>query len=107
MSLNDLARDADRQRLLPFVTRLACADSEDIERQRQAYISFNETRHMSISRGIEILEGALAIGRKADPLALSTAKGRMSAVKETASSIADSSTFEKVHKWLEGFAPAL
>jgi hypothetical protein len=34
MSLNDEAKDTDRQRLLPFVTRLACADSNEIEQQR-------------------------------------------------------------------------
>src|SRR4051795_7085016 len=39
MALNDEARGRDRQRLLPFVTRLACADSDDIEQQRQTYIS--------------------------------------------------------------------
>jgi hypothetical protein len=27
MQLNDHASEAERQRLLPFVTRLACADS--------------------------------------------------------------------------------
>ena len=67
MSLNDEARGRDRQRLLPFVTRLACADSEDIEQQRQTYISSRMTRFMSLERGIEILEGALAIGRSLCP----------------------------------------
>ena len=39
MALNDEAKDAGRQRLLCFVTRLACADTDEIEQQRQTYIS--------------------------------------------------------------------
>ena len=38
MQLNDTATDAQRQRLLPFVTRLACADTTEIERKRASYI---------------------------------------------------------------------
>src|SRR5215210_4146099 len=38
MLLNDEATDAERQRLLPFVTRLACADTKEIETAREAYI---------------------------------------------------------------------
>src|SRR5215204_4379629 len=34
MRLNDEATDKERQRLLPFVTRLACADTEQVERKR-------------------------------------------------------------------------
>ncbi len=104
MSLNDLARESDRQRLLPFVTRLACADSEHVERQRQAYISSNETRRMSITRGIEILEGALAIGRQADPVASPILEERMSAAKEkgrAATSEADKPLLATVKKLLD------
>ena len=39
MQLNDYASEAERQRLLPFVTRLACADTPAVEAQRAAYIS--------------------------------------------------------------------
>src|SRR3712207_8904661 len=39
MRLNDDADDEQRQRLLPFVTRLACADTPEIEQERAAYIS--------------------------------------------------------------------
>ena len=38
MQLNDYASDAERQRILPFVTRLACADTRTVEAQRAAYI---------------------------------------------------------------------
>jgi len=82
MLLNDEARERDRQRLLPFVTRLACADSDEIEQQRQTYISSRMTWLMSLERGIEILEGALAIGRQADPIALPEVDERMSVAKE-------------------------
>ena len=82
MFLNDQATNRERQRLLPFVMRLACADTERVERQRQTYISSNMVRSMSISKGIEVLEGALAIGRQADPIALLVANERMSAARE-------------------------
>src|ERR671933_2160602 len=72
--LNDMADDEDRQLLLPFVTRLACADTPEIERQREAYIEAHlPRRRLSIEKGIEILEGVLAIGRQAEPLAPETA----------------------------------
>src|ERR671917_160415 len=38
MRLNDEAGDEERQRLLPLVTRLACADTEEVERGRADYI---------------------------------------------------------------------
>jgi hypothetical protein len=84
MFLNDQVSNEERQRLLPFVTRLACADTEEVEQQRQRYISSNTFRYMSISRGIEVLEGALAIGRQADPIALPMADERMSVAREKA-----------------------
>jgi hypothetical protein len=43
MFLNDQAGDGVRQRLLPFIIRLACADSEEVELQRQRYISAKMT----------------------------------------------------------------
>jgi hypothetical protein len=84
MALNDEAKEADRQRLLPFVTRLACADTDEVEQQRQTYISSRMTPFMSLTRGIEILEDALAIGRQTEAVELSVIKGRMWAVKEKA-----------------------
>jgi hypothetical protein len=84
MFLNDQASNKERQRLLPFVMRLTCADSEQIEKKRQTYISSNMIRSMSLERGIEVLEGALAIGRQADPVAVPVAEGRMSAAREKA-----------------------
>ena len=87
MWLNDHATEAERQRLLPFVTRLACADTPEIERQREAYIrarlpaAYVMMRFMSIEKGIEILEGALAIGRQAEPLAPEVARSRLDAVR--------------------------
>jgi hypothetical protein len=88
MALNDEAKDAGRQRLLCFVTRLACADTDEIEQQRQTYISSRVTPFMSLDRGIEILEGALAIGRQADPVASPTLEERMSAAKAEGSAAA-------------------
>ena len=74
MHLNDQANDAERQRLLPFVTRLACADTRAVERKRAAYIR-SRIRHQGLlsgvigfDEGLGVLEAALAIGRQANPL---------------------------------------
>ena len=85
--LNDEATDAQRQRLLPFVTRLACADTPEVEAQRASYIRsrFNLDGllpvHSSFNEGIRTLEGALAIGRKADDLEFDDVHDRMIAVR--------------------------
>ncbi len=85
MWLNDVATDEDRQRLLPFVTRLACADTPEIERERRAYILAKMPRtNFSIEKGIEILEGALAIGRQADDLDAADVSTRMSTARSRA-----------------------
>src|ERR687886_2803651 len=85
MWLNDHATEAERQRLLPFVARLACADTWWVERKRQAYIQSQlPWWTLSMERGIEILEGALAIGRQAEPLTPDVARIRMEAVKDEA-----------------------
>src|SRR4051794_338346 len=68
MRLNDEATDEQRQRLLPFVTRLACADTEQIERKRAAYIHTRMRGRISFEEGLAVLEGALAIGRQASDL---------------------------------------
>jgi hypothetical protein len=86
MFLNDQASNKERQRLLPFVMRLACADSKKIEQKRQTYISSKMLRYMSLDRGIEVLEGALAIGRQADPIAVPMLEERMSSAREKVSS---------------------
>src|ERR671933_1174642 len=39
LCLNDSASDEERQLLLPYVTRLACADTPEVERKREAYIA--------------------------------------------------------------------
>ena len=83
MALNDQASDAERQRLLPFVTRLACADSAKIERERGTYIAARATTRVDFDRGLEILEGALAIGRKADPLGIEEVHGRMVSAQQS------------------------
>ena len=85
LQLNDMASDEERQRLLPYVTRLACADTWEVERMRQDYIRSRMPKGMlsllSFEKGIEILEGALAIGRQAEPLTLETARTRLEAVR--------------------------
>src|SRR5918998_4334673 len=46
MLLNDEADDEQRQQLLPFVSRLACADTARIEREREAYITLGMWPHV-------------------------------------------------------------
>lgn len=82
MFLNDHASNDERQLLLPFVARLACADSEEVEQQRQTYISKRNSRFMSLQRGIDVLEGALSIGRQADPISLPALDARLSTARE-------------------------
>jgi hypothetical protein len=90
MQLNDAASDVDRQRLIPFVTRLACADSPKIERQRAAYIrahiNLNDLHSVGgqFEQGLEILEGALAIGRQAEPLGVDDVARRMATAQKQA-----------------------
>ncbi|AWN43650.1 hypothetical protein [Methylobacterium durans] len=87
LHLNDEAGDTERQRLIPFVTRLACADTPEIEGRRAAYIRARidldgrYMPHVPLDEGIRILEGALAIGRQADPLGLDDVADRMKAAR--------------------------
>ena len=108
MQLNDAASDEERQRLLPFVTRLACADIPEVEDERAAYIDsyltlsfpFNDRRNFE--EGFRILEGALAIGRKADPLGVDTVNPRLDAVRgqaTTPTSVSDVSLLSKIKGW--------
>jgi hypothetical protein len=99
--LNDMANDQERQRLLPYVTRLACADTRKVEQAREAYIrrhaGYDYDHHagydyltgmplsraavLSFDRGLEALEGALSIGRQADPLGPAEVQDRMDAAR--------------------------
>ncbi len=103
LQLNDMASDDERQRLLPYVTRLACADTPEVERKRSAYIRSQMPKGaLSIEKGIEILEGALAIGRQAEPLAPETARTRLEAVRgkpPTASPKPNRSLSAKLKAW--------
>ena len=84
MRLNDEATDEQRQRLLPFVTRLACADTAQIERKRGAYIHSRTSGRISFEEGLAVLESALAIGRQADDLDDADVGSRMSTARSRA-----------------------
>src|SRR3954463_1299021 len=99
MQLNDYATDAERQRLLPFVTRLACADTPAVEAKRAAFIGARRVTACSFADGGRVLEEPLAIGRQADAVLPFEAKSRMDDVRARASrptSLADSSVFSKL-----------
>ncbi len=103
MQLNDYATDAERQRLLPFVTRLACADTPAIELERAAYIRSKGGTAYSFEYGLKVLEGALAIGWQADTRGFDEARTRLEKVQSgacSAASVADSPIFAKVKSWL-------
>jgi len=84
MRLNDEATDEQRQRLLPFVMRLACADTEQVERKRAAYIYERMKGRVSFEDGLSVLAGALAIGRQADPPDATDASTRLSTAQSRA-----------------------
>jgi hypothetical protein len=107
MLLNDEASDAQRQLLLPFVTRLACADTAKVEWEREVYIAQHLRYRMSFQDRLEVLEGALAIGRRADVLATEEVRSRLDVVQQSANartSVADHLNFSKIKAWL---APTL
>jgi hypothetical protein len=85
MSLNDLATDEQRQRLLPFVTRLACADSPAVECARAEYIKRSGLPGETFERGLEILERALAIGRQADAIETNVVRLNLEAARSVPS----------------------
>jgi hypothetical protein len=112
MHLNDCATDEQRQELLPFVARLACADTAEVERQREIYIAYGLRYSVSCPLGVsyplafqellDILEGALAIGRQADLLAPEKVTTRLEAVQQSAPpsmTAASSSKLAKIKAW--------
>jgi hypothetical protein len=101
MNLNDTADDVERQHLIRFVTRLACADTPEIERQRAAYIQARTARHYTFFEGLQILEDTLAIGRQAEAFGPDEMRTRMETVqRSTAARIfAHSSNLAKA-SWL-------
>ena len=106
MLLNDWSSDEERQQLLPFVTRLACADTTEIEREREAYIARRIRYRLNLQEGLQILEGALAIGHQADGLAPEEATTRLEFVRQSATPptpAAYSSKLATIKAW---FAPA-
>jgi hypothetical protein len=111
LELNDnAATSLQRQRLMPFVTRLACADTPEIERERARSIDAHIGPRLfpdffSFERGLEALEGALAIGRQADPLGLEEAASRLDAARASAKAVTKRSLPAKVKGWL-GLSPA-
>jgi hypothetical protein len=101
MQLNDMANDVERQQLIRFVTRLACADTPQIERERTAYIQSRMPYPCTFLEGVRLLEGALAIGRQAEGFTPDAVKTRMETVQRsaTAGSVSDSPNFGKLKSW--------
>jgi hypothetical protein len=105
MQLNDEASDEERQQLLPLVTRLACADTLEVEREREAYIAARMRWRLPFRQGLEILTGALAIGRQADDLAPEEVRMRMAGVQHCAvapTSVDEHALISKFQGWFVG-----
>jgi hypothetical protein len=105
MQLNDAAGDVERQLLLPFVTRLACADTLEVEMVREVYIASRLRWRQSFQERLAILEGALAIGRQADTLALEEVRTRLNGERHRAvspTSVDEHPLLATVHAWLPG-----
>jgi hypothetical protein len=103
MQLNDEADDAERQLLLPFVDRLACADTPTVEREREAYIAARMGWRLPLREGIRVLECALAIGRQADVVPPKEVRTRLDGVQQRAASptsVDEHPLFAKIKTWL-------
>jgi hypothetical protein len=99
MQLNDEASDEERQQLLPFVGRLACADTAEVEREREVFIATRLRYCRSFRERLEVLNSALAIGRQADGLAPDKVRTRFDAPQQsakTSTSVPDSLVFSKI-----------
>src|SRR3954468_11094213 len=103
MQLNDCATDAERQRLLPFVTKLACADTPEVEARRSSFIRSKNVTAYSFEHGFRVLEEVLAIGRQADAVGPVEARSRMDEgpARAPTKSLADSPVFSKIKSWFE------
>jgi hypothetical protein len=84
MQLNDEAEDAERQLLLPFVARSACANTPEVKREREVYIAARLRSFQSFREHLKILEGALAIGRQANAPAPEEGSVRLRSVQQRA-----------------------
>jgi hypothetical protein len=104
MQLNAEASVEERQLLLPFVTRLACADTAEVEGRRQAYINSLMPYRISFRQHLDVLDGALVIGRQADLFPSEEVKTRLEAVQQganTATSVADYAVFSQMQTWFD------
>jgi hypothetical protein len=99
MKLNDSATDAERQQLLPFVTRLACADTPEVEAERTAYIASRSRGCRTFQEQLQVLEGALMIGRQADDVTPDLAITRMQQVQSRAS---ERTSLRVFSSWFKG-----
>jgi hypothetical protein len=105
MQLNDEASDVERQDLLPFVTRLACADTPETERERETYIMTHMSRRLPFHDCLKVLDGALAIGRQADKPLDEEGISRMEAIRTSAQSPTsglDDSLLASFEGWFAG-----
>ncbi|MBQ0822838.1 hypothetical protein KBI52_21865 [Microvirga sp. HBU67558] len=105
MQLNDEATDEERQLLLPFVARLACADTPEVESAREIYITTRLRWRQSFRERLATLEGALAIGRQADVPAPEEVRTRLEDVQQRAASPTsrgEHPLFTTLQGWLAG-----
>ena len=88
------------------MTRLACADTPEVEIRRRAYIDARYRYGVSFQQGLDILEGALAIGRQADVLGSEEVTIRLEAVRQSEPSPKPAAYVSKLAKIKAWVAPA-
>ncbi|WP_201864580.1 hypothetical protein [Microvirga soli] len=69
---------------MPLVTRLACADTPEVEQEREIYVASRLRWRQLFRQRLAILEGALAIGRQAGAPVPAEARTRLEGVHEGA-----------------------
>ncbi len=90
-----------------MVTILACADTQEVESTRADYIRHHTQGYVDLpfDVGLNALEGALAIGRQANPLGPDEVQVRMDAARvgnsrPTKPTTPDKPLLSKVKSWL-------
>src|SRR3712207_8063811 len=79
-----MIRRPPRSTLFPYTTLFrSCADVFEVEQRREAYIASRTFFRRSFETGLEVLEGALAIGRQANAPEVDEVRTRMHAVQRS------------------------
>lgn len=108
MQLNDAATDQQRQQLVPFVTRLACADVPEVEAERADFIAAWASGSKSFDERVRVLEAVLGIGRPAHEPMMDEVYDRLERIRGTSlRAVSRQGLFAKLATWPLGKAKVL